>query len=73
MRATPLKVLLMGLCFLSNMGQARSVLAATDVWTNIGPEGGSITAMAIAPQTPSTLYAGPWGGGVFKSTNGGGN
>ena len=23
--------------------------------------------------TPATLYAGTWGGGVFKSTDGGGN
>ena len=28
-------------------------------------------ALAIDPATPSTLYAGTDGGGVFKSTNGG--
>jgi photosystem II stability/assembly factor-like uncharacterized protein len=27
----------------------------------------------IDPATPTTLYAGAWGGGVFKSTNGGAN
>ena len=36
-------------------------------------EGGSIYALAINPQTPDTLYAGTYGGGVFKSTNGGTN
>jgi photosystem II stability/assembly factor-like uncharacterized protein len=36
-----------------------------------GPEGGNIKALAINPSTPSTLYAGTLGGGVFKSTNGG--
>ncbi len=36
------------------------------------PEGGNIKTLAINPNTPSTLYAGTGGGGVFKSTNGGG-
>ena len=35
-------------------------------WTSIGPEGGSIPALAIDPVTPSTLYARA-GGGVVKS------
>ena len=30
-----------------------------------------VNALAIDPATPATLYAGTWGGGVFKSTNGG--
>ena len=51
-------------------------MAAAD-WTSIGPYGGSVTALAIDPQTPTTLYAstlGPgFGGGVFKSADGGGN
>src|SRR5262249_45179171 len=42
-------------------------------WTSIGPDGGSdIRAMAIDPQTPSTLYAAQWfGGGVYRSIDGG--
>ena len=39
-------------------------------WTSIGPEGGSIPALAIDPVTPGTLYARA-GGGVFKSVNAG--
>ncbi len=53
--------------------QVGIVTAGTNVWTSNGPEGGVIYALAIDPATPSTLYAGTDGGGVFKSTNGGGN
>src|SRR5207249_8351746 len=31
-----------------------------------------VLSVVIDSQTPSTLYAGTWGGGVFKSTDGGG-
>src|SRR5205823_14592254 len=46
------------------------VHAGLNQWTSNGPEGGTVTALAIDPQTPATLYAGT-GGGVFKSTDGG--
>src|SRR2546426_3782826 len=43
-------------------------------WTSTnGPGGGSIGTLAIDPVTPSTLYAGAYSGGVFKSTDGGGS
>src|SRR5512139_2065306 len=38
-------------------------------WTSIGPYGGNVTALAIDPRTPTTLYAGTDRGGIFKSTN----
>jgi Divergent InlB B-repeat domain len=47
------------------------VYAADNVWTSLGPEGGHITALAIDPLTPTTLYAGTEGSGVFQSTDGG--
>ena len=47
--------------------------AGLNEWTSHGPEGGYVRSLAINPNTPSTIYAGTWGGGVFKSTNGGGN
>ena len=50
---------------------SRLACAGINIWTSNGPEGG-IYALAIDPATPTTLYAGT-GGGVFKSTNGGGN
>lgn len=42
-------------------------------WTNLGPEGQDIRALAIDPTSHQTLYAGSLGGGVFKSTDGGGS
>ena len=67
------RVLLIGLLALFTTSQAGLVSAGTNVWTSNGPEGGTIYALAIDPTTPATLYAGTWSGGVFKSTNGGGN
>ena len=74
LRTTTLrKVLLIGLLTLLLASQAIPVSAGFNVWTSIGPEGGNVSALAIDPATPATLYAGTWGGGVFKSTNGGAN
>ena len=50
---------------------ARLAEAGTNVWTSHGPEGGYVSALAINPNTPSTLYVGTGGGGVFKSTDSG--
>ena len=67
------KVLLIGLlALLMSICQPHTVSAGTNVWTSNGPEGGYVRALAIDPQTPTTLYAGTYGG-VFKSTDGGGN
>jgi len=47
---------------------------AAERWVPIGPEGGTIRALAVDPRAPATLYAGTGGfgsAGVFKSTNGG--
>jgi hypothetical protein len=65
-------------CFLSliallaflGMG-SRTVWAGINAWTSIGPDGGSVQALAIDPQNLGTVYAGTSGAGVFKSTNGG--
>jgi photosystem II stability/assembly factor-like uncharacterized protein len=46
-----------------------SAKAGINVWTSIGLQGESINTLAIDPQTPTTLYAGANGGGVFKSTD----
>jgi len=67
------KVLLLVLLVLLSTSQVESVSAGINVWTSNGPEGGRIYTLAIDPVTPTTLYAGTWGGGVFKSANGGGN
>ena len=59
------------LCWL---GAATDISSAgANAWTGIGPVGAHVTSLAIDPTTPSTLYVGTDGGGVFKSTNGGGS
>src|SRR5437899_11548906 len=45
--------------------------AQSGTWISNGPEGGTINALAIDPQTPSTLYTGTNGAGVFQSPDGG--
>ena len=46
-------------------------------WVPIGPDGGYISALALNPQQPATLYALPYeypdGPRVFRTTNGGEN
>src|SRR5215475_4432304 len=44
--------------------------ARADVWVSHGPGGGSVTALAVAPTSPPTVYAAV-GGGMFKTTDGG--
>src|SRR5262249_12617870 len=45
--------------------------AGTGTWTSHGPTGGNVTVVAVDPLTPTTVYAGTHGGGIFKSTDGG--
>ena len=54
-------------------GTAHVTQAGINVWSSHGPYGGYVFALAIDPSTPSTLYAGTYGGGVFQSTNSGGS
>ena len=49
---------------------SRTLWAGPQVWTSIGPDGGDIYALAIDPQSPTTIYAGT-DGGISKSTDGG--
>lgn len=60
-------VILTGLIF-----PAFPMAAGDNVWTTKGPTGEKIQALAIDPAQPATLYAGTYGGGVFKSTDSGG-
>ncbi len=41
------------------------------IWISKGLAGKQIYALAIDPMNPSTIYAGSYGGGVFKSVDGG--
>lgn len=44
-------------------------------WVSLGPTNGAgrMTAIAVHPTIPGTLYAGAAGGGVWKTTDGGGS
>jgi photosystem II stability/assembly factor-like uncharacterized protein len=44
--------------------------AESNVWTNLGPDGGAINVLVIDPQNPSIIHAGTLGG-ISKSTDGG--
>ena len=43
------------------------------VLTSLGPQGGFFHDLVVDPQTPTTLYAVAYPGGLSKSTDGGGN
>lgn len=51
---------------------ATKMQSGSDVWVNLGPEGGHVADLVIDPSNGSTIYAGTTGG-VFKSLNGGGS
>ena len=65
-------LVLSALVWLGGLSRAE---AGVDVWTTNGPEGGSIRALAIDPQSPATLYVAVQGDRVYsdlyKSTDGG--
>ena len=55
--------------------QRRPTNVASVVWNQAGPTNipGRISALAVNPSQPNTIYAGAAAGGVFKSTNLGGS
>ncbi|HEX4495084.1 MAG TPA: hypothetical protein VIE43_05380 [Thermoanaerobaculia bacterium] len=50
---------------------AAPAFAAAPSWTPLGPFGGSVTNLAVAPSAAATLYATLDGQGAFRSTDGG--
>ena len=50
---------------------ATPAVRAAEPWTAIGPEGGHITALAVDPQHPQTVYAGGSSSGLLKSADAG--
>jgi len=42
-------------------------------WVHAGPYGGSVTALTVDPADTGIVYAGTYGAGVYKSTDGGQN
>ncbi len=45
--------------------------AHSATWQSIGPDGGTVQALAFAPSNPQVAYAGTSGAGVFRSGDGG--
>ncbi len=50
---------------------AAPAAAGVNRWTPIGPDGANVVALVIDPLTPSIAYAGTFGWGVLKTTDGG--
>ena len=48
-----------------------SFAAQASPWSPVGPPGGAAYGLAVDPKDANVLYAGAFGGGVWKSTDGG--
>ena len=59
-------IALFGIWFL-----AAGLLPGSSPWTPLGPTGGNTYALVADPSAAGTLYAAVYGGGVFKTTDGG--
>src|SRR5262245_62863970 len=40
-------------------------------WSRLGPSGGTVWSIAVAPGNPNVVYAGTGAAGLFKSTDAG--
>lgn len=63
--------LFLPLLLLTFTALAHPTAAAVGRWTPLGPDGGTVQALAADPARPGRLYAGTDGGGVWRSTDGG--
>jgi photosystem II stability/assembly factor-like uncharacterized protein len=50
---------------------ASAPAASAGIWRSIGPDGGSVAALAFAPSDAHVAYAGGAEGGIFRSGDGG--
>jgi len=70
-RFVPLLALLAGELVVALAAGAGPAHAGVNVWTPIGPDGGTIAFLAASPAQPGLLYAAGTGAGVFRSEDGG--
>lgn len=71
---TPLRRLWIGLPLVCSLLAAGVDPAGADgIWLSQGPDGGVVTAIALDPTAPGTIYVGTQGGGAFQSTDAGQN
>ncbi len=47
------------------------IVSVAEPLVEVGPYGGSVVALVADPVNPNVMYAGSWGAGVFRSTDGG--
>ncbi|MEW5768066.1 MAG: hypothetical protein AB1797_10680 [bacterium] len=59
------------LCLAILFGVYSNQALNADSWVSNGPYGGVITSIAVDPQDSQTIYVTTFGGGVFKTINGG--
>ncbi len=71
LRKIALQVLLISLLTLLSTSQADTISAGANAWTYARLGDRNISAPAIGPVTPTTLYVGTEGGGAFKGANSG--
>ena len=58
------------LCLVASLFVMPAV-AGINRWTPIGPDGANLVALVVDPLSPLTVFAGSWGSGVLKTTDGG--
>jgi photosystem II stability/assembly factor-like uncharacterized protein len=63
------RLVALGACVVAQVALAPSSAVARWLW--IGPDGGSVLALAFDPSLPGTVYAGTEFAGVWKSSDGG--
>lgn len=63
--------LLLSILFVLTAGLAGPAPAEEGRWESIGPDGGPISALAVAPGARRTVYAGTDGGRLFRSMDAG--
>jgi photosystem II stability/assembly factor-like uncharacterized protein len=57
--------------FLSALLSTAAGSFAASPWTPVGPPGGAVYGLSVDPKDANILYAGTFGGGVWKSKDGG--
>jgi photosystem II stability/assembly factor-like uncharacterized protein len=70
-RRRPIPAIAAPTLFILGWMMAAHAFAGQDRWTSSGPEGGYILALAVKPSEPATLYAAPYGGGIYRSRDAG--
>lgn len=56
-----------GLALAAASSAAATAPPLAGTWQPIGPSGGHVSALAVDPQRPATIYAGTVGGGLYRS------